>query len=488
MVGVTGSRDVEAARSGDGVEAASHRAGRYWLYFSAVLVALFCIRVLGEPWSTHFPPKYPDALNPGRSDTYYAVAHLTPLRPGFYGAPRPIGFPAFIWFSGFNSQLMVLVQTLGYCAAVAFLCATAHKLVRTRWVAYVANVLIILTAVESRFALWNTQILSESLAISLGIAALALWWRVAAGGSASTVTWAWISTVAWVLVRDAHAVPTLVVIIPIAAATGFLSRTWTPRVRRRLLAGSAVALLVCVYVYGAAQVGKRNRLPLYGNIGLRILPDPALKAWFVKGGMPLDAALESRTGKTEFDDNRFFENSPSLARFRRWASGPGGRLLLESYVVRFPDWYRMFSRQWKPALSDDFAGYDSYGVSHRLPARPLGQLGGPRSVRGLDVWLLLAVAGLVAAAVFSRRRAVVAFAGGALLAALVELYASFVGESFEVNRHLLGALNRLSLAMIICVAIGADAAWQRWRASQHSTDGPSEPLAVTPGQERLFDG
>jgi hypothetical protein len=409
-------------------------------------------------------------LNPGRTDTYYAVAHLTPFNPSFYFAPRPIGYPAFIWLLGFNSQLIVVVQTLGYCGAVAFLCATVHNLVTTKWVANVAVALIVVIAIEGRFALWTTQILTESLGFSLGMVALALWWRAAAGGSARTVTWAWAWTIAWALERDADVAPIVLVIVPLAVAAALLARKLTPEVRRRLLAGAAVAIFACVYIYGAQQVGKRNRLPLYGNVGLRILPDPSLRAWFVKGGMPLDAALESRTGKSEFDDNRFFENSPSLAAFRRWASGPGGRRMLESYVVRSPDWYRMLAKQWTSILSENYAAYDTYGASHRLPTRPLGQLGGPENGRGLAVWLVTAGASLAVAAAVTRRRAVVVFGAGALAAALVELYASFVGESFEVQRHVVGAVNRVSLVLVVCIAIGADLLSQRWRASQHRTD------------------
>lgn len=66
---------------------------RYGLYISAIVVALFFVRVLGEPWDTRFPPQFPDALNPGRTDTYYAVAGLTPFRPSFYWAPRPFLYP-----------------------------------------------------------------------------------------------------------------------------------------------------------------------------------------------------------------------------------------------------------------------------------------------------------------------------------------------------------------------------------------------------------
>ena len=39
---------------------------------------------------------------------------------------------------------------------------------------------------------------------------------------------------------------------------------------------------------------------------------------------------------------------------------------------------------------------------------------------------------------------------------MVEIYLSYVGDSMEVNRHLIGALCRLSLMIIICVALAVD--------------------------------
>jgi len=42
---------------------------------------------------------------------------------------------------------------------------------------------------------------------------------------------------------------------------------------------------------------------------------------------------------------------------------------------------------------------------------------------------------------------------------LVDLYLTFAGDSLEVGRHLVGPLDRLSVMLVISIAIGADAIW-----------------------------
>lgn len=430
---------------------------RFAFYLGAVLVALFFLRVLGEPWDTHFPPKFPDALNPPRTDTYYAIASLTPFRPEFYWAPRPIAYPALIWALGRNSHLVVLAQMTGYCAAFGFLCVTALRLIRNRPIAIAATLLLVLVAAQGRFALWNTQVLSESLGISLGIMVIASWWRVAAAPSLRRVTWAWVWTTLWVLARDNYAVPVVAGVLPAAVGFGWLARTLAADVRRRLLVGAGVTVLVIGYVYAAQQASGRNKYPLYSNIGVRVLPDPALRAWFVDGGMPLDDALRARQGKFAFDDDRRFETDPALARFREWAEGPGARRMALSFVLRAPDWYGFLADEWERMLEYDYGDYDSYSVLDRLPARIPLHLAGPGTPRGLVVWLALAAIASALALRRFPRSGPVWFGLAGIVLVLLELYVSVAADPLEVLRHVVGALARLSVMLIVCTAVALDA-------------------------------
>jgi hypothetical protein len=362
-------------------------------------------------------------------------------------------------------------------------------LLATRAVAVTAIVFIVLISIEARFALWTTDILSESLGITLGLVAITAWWRASAEPTERRLTWAWVWTIAFVLERDSHTIPVLVVVVPAAAAVALLAKRISPEIRRRLLVGAVAAVLACGYVYVAQKVSGRDRYAVENNFGVRVLPDPALRAWFVKGGMPLDAALLGRTGKNAFDDNRQFDTDPALARFRNWADGPGSRRFLESLVFRSSDWYRMLDMQWNTILSDNYGAYDGYGVSHRLPQRYPAQLGGPQTKSGLAVWLVVAAGALVAAVVVSGWSGSILFAGAGLVAVLLELYTSFAGDALEVDRHVAGALNRLDVIVVLAVAISADALWRHRRSGrakeatspEQVEDSPQLTLDMTPG-------
>jgi hypothetical protein len=342
---------------------------------------------------------------------------------------------------------------------------------RTRVVAWVTIVLLVLIAVEARFALWTTQILSESLGISLGILAIAAWWRVSTAPTKRRVTWAWVFTIAWLLERDAQTLPVALVVVPIAAAAWYWGRSLTQEVRHQLISGALVALVACGYVYVAQSHSGRNRYSVEDNIGLRVLPDPSLRRWFVEGGMPMNAAVEGRTGKSAFDDNRAFDTDPALASLHNWVEGPGSRRMLESFLLRSPDYYRMLSKQWNSILSDNLTAYDGYGVEHRLPQRYPLETGGPGTSHGLSLWLFLVVVTLGFATALSRRRGPLIFAAGGLVAVLVDLYLTFAGDALEVSRHLVGPLDRLSVFLVLSIAISVDLVWQ----ARRPTSGDAAP-------------
>jgi hypothetical protein len=57
-----------------------------------------------------------------------------------------------------------------------------------------------------------------------------------------------------------------------------------------------------------------------------------------------------------------------------------------------------------------------------------------------------------------RRRALGLFAGFLLIPAWIDLYLSYAGDAVEVSRHLVGPLSRLSVAIVVVIAIGIDSA------------------------------
>jgi hypothetical protein len=468
-------RDVEAPPQASG----RRRAG---FYVGAVVTGLFLVRLLGASWSSHFPAVWPDATF--AKEGYLAVAAKSPFRPSFYNAFRPIGYPFLLWTLGRNTQLTVVAQAALYCAGAGALIATALRVMQSRAVGVICAALLAGVAVQAKFALWTTQILSESLAISLGFCALAAWWRFAVEPTRARARWGILFLILWLVVRDAHVLPTTVVFVPVILLVAWLGKHLGDGIRRTLAIGAALVLLTAVYSYFAQSSSHRATLSFHNVVGVRILPDKQLTNWFVHHGMPLDQALRTRTGKSGLDDDFYKSTDPAFAQYRHWARGAGPRALAESLVFKGPHYVSLLYDDLPSVLRADVQYYDTQGVYNRLPREMPLQLGGPTTRRGLTVWLVLAAAALAAALALAlqRRRGagIVVFGATALVLTLLELYTTWVGDPLEVQRHLVGTLSRLSMILVVIVASAADVGIDARRARPPVEDEPPQGPAPEP--------
>jgi hypothetical protein len=441
------------------------------LVLGALATAFFLVRVLGGPWP-HFPATYPDSFS------YLKVAARGPFHFKFYFDERPIGYPLLQWSMGRSTTLIVVAQTLIYVTAFWVLCMVLVKELSSRTVAFIAVVLIGAVAIEPRNSLWNDVILSESFSSSLAILSIAAWFRAAARPSLRTLKWAWIGTVAWILVRDTNVLPTLLVILPGALGLLFFIPRRERQIRRRLIVGAVSVVLVCGYVYVSQAHSHRTQYSVDDVVGMRVLPHPSITKWFVQGGMPLDDALRARTGHNAWDDNSAFLDAPNLAKYRTWARGPGGRRLLLSMVFLAPDWWKDFHHELPNILKQPNTEYDSYGVAKRLPTHWPAPLGEPRTTAAFWFELWLAAAGLTIAAFERRRRLIVYMLAIGMLSAIVDVWTSYTGDPMEVNRHLVGPMLRLDVLALMAIAIGADSAFTQFRSWRKTRNAPTPEPAT----------
>ena len=158
--------------------------------------------LLGPGWAEGFPAIWPDATWPRES--YLALARLGPFRPGFWLGFRPPVYPLFCWIFARNTRIIVFAQVLLAVGAVTALAVTAARNLRSRAVASVAVVLIVAVPLQARYAMWHTQILSESVAGSLGLLAIAAGWRFAVRPTVARAVGAVTLVAGWMLTRDAH--------------------------------------------------------------------------------------------------------------------------------------------------------------------------------------------------------------------------------------------------------------------------------------------
>ncbi|MET0326315.1 MAG: hypothetical protein ABW219_13915, partial [Ilumatobacteraceae bacterium] len=441
-------------------------------HVTVVLVTIFVIRVVGSGFGAGYPPFFPD------SSSFAAVARRGPFTGRFWFDERPIGFPLLYWAVGRSGRFVVLVQITLYVAAFGAVIAVALRTLRSRLAQLFVTVFMVALALQPRFALWTTHVLSESLAITTGIAAVAAWWWFAAGPTRRRAVLALVVSGAFVLVRDSNVVVFAVSVIPVLAVVGWRSRRADPDVGRTLLAGAAIGVVLCGYVTISQDVADRNIYPVINNVGERILPDAGMTAWFATHGMPLDDDLRAHTGDDSFDDGSAMLEEPALAEFREWATGPGQRWQLISYVRHAPFWMGLLGDRLDELLHYDYAEYDSLGVGDRLVSPVLD---GPRSSRQLVLWLAVAAAGLLLAASARRLRAQVVVVTVAAAGALLDVYVSYSGDSLEVQRHLIAPWARLSVCLVLAVGLGIEWFADRRRAAAATDSTIDQPVidAVT---------
>jgi hypothetical protein len=409
---------------------------------------IFMVRVLGAAWPTQFAIFFPDSFS------FLKVAKLTPFAPAFYASERPIAFPTLLFLLGRSTVVTVVVQTFLYGLAYLFAAVTMCRLLKTNEARVIGVVLVLSLAIEPRFALWTTHILSESLGMTLATVSVIMWWRFSANPTTRLLNWAGIATIGWITVRDSNVPPWMAVGVPALFIASFAWKSAPANLRRAMRIWAIVTLVVCIGVTAAQAANGRNRYATMNNVGLRVLPNHELTEWFQDQGMPVDAALLERTGKSSFDDSWAMLTSPDLAKFRDWADIRGQRTMLMSYVRFAPHWMRQLSHDLPVILASDQSAYDKFGVGERLPDPPPAQLAGPTTRTGFEVWTLIAVTGLVLA--LFRRRVQAVVLGLLLVSSFIDLYMAYVGDSVEVQRHMVGPLSRMSLIMLICLGIGVD--------------------------------
>jgi len=271
--------------------------------------------------------------------------------------------------------------------------------------------------------------------MSLGIAVIAAWLWFADRPTGSHLVLCWLLTAIWTMTRDSNLLVVGLCAVPTALAASRWWRSASPAVRVALRRGVVGMLVVGLYVVAAQASSDRNRYPTLNVIGQRVLLDDDVTTDDEQWGMPIDDAVVGRVGKNSWDDGSAFLTDPTLTALRDWAE-TRGQIVHLSAMVRFAP--RFVSDVWADLpsnLSTDHRSDDLFGVSDRLPGDlPLG-LDGPRDATQLACWALVGAAGLAASIARGRRRRSVVLMV-VLASVAIEMYASWLGDSVEVQRHL----------------------------------------------------
>jgi len=412
--------------------------------------AVLAARVIAGDWESKFPIVFPDSFS------FIKIADRGFLSPHFWFGERPLLTPFILRSVGGGVREFVLVQTLLYFMAAALLCYILLRILKSRIAQAMSNICILAVVVQSRYALWNTHVLSESLSMSTSLLTISAWLWYSHVRTNRSIALAWIASVLWMLARDSNAATALFMLVCVIAVPRIVRPRAARPLNKKFLPGALAILLIGVFSYVGQNVSGRNDNPVMNNIGLRVLPNPQLSNWYESHGMPISESLIERTGKNAFDDQWKMLNEPNLQQFRKWSRDSGQFWQMLSFIRFAPHWINQSFQEIDSELAYDNHDYDLFRTAQKLPDGSWLGIGGPQSEMALLIWLLLALISLYLIWRSQHRiRAIVLMV--LLLSSFVDYIVSWVGDSVEVNRHLVGCFFRTSIILGVVLACGVNA-------------------------------
>jgi hypothetical protein len=419
------------------------------IYLLTIWVAVMTTRVIAGSWNSKFPIEFPDSFS------YIKVADFGPLSLNFWFGERPLLTPLLLWVVGGGVREFVLAQTLLYFIAAATLCYVGMRVFSSNIARIISTVCVLSIATQSRYALWNSHLLSESLGMSTSIVSVIAWLWYSHEQSKKSITLAWIATAVWMLARDSNTAVTIIVAVSLTASLFILRNRNASKSSKDFRVAAVALILIGSFAYIGQNVSGRNDNPVMNNIGQRILPNSQLLDWYEDRGMPVSDVLLERTGKNAFDDQWKMLTEPELESFREWSRESGQFWQLVSFIRFAPHWISQSVNDLDGKLAYDYHDYDKFKISDKLPDGSWLRIGGPQSQLALLIWLFLAVLSL--SMVWKSNNRVRAIILTLLLAScFVDYFISWVGDSVEVNRHLVGPFFRTSIILSVILASGAN--------------------------------
>lgn len=391
-----------------------------------------------------YPRTYPDTA------VYDAMSRLPltssrlwlgeapPLLPLFWKL-LPAGYWVFTW------------RTLGQWI-VSVLCWAALALALRPWFAnriprWLAVTTILAFSLEPRITLWDGALLTESLAVSLGVAlcAATLWFLRSTGLRSGAVVLG--VAAAWSLERDINAYVSLAIILPAALIVAWRSDR---RAGFVLALGALCVVFATVSLYSRSE---RQKGLLVDVVVQRVLDNPAELRYFVDRGMPQAELLRQMRVKPYPHGSPYLTDT-RLIPFRRWMRQNGKRVY-GGFLLSHPGYaFGAPLRDVTPLITPSVS---IYAPEYAKPALPwlMRQAVFPTRPRFFELLLI----GALLLVGFLHRVANRAWVVGIslVLSAVPHGLLVWHGDSAEVDRHalLVSILLRLGTWMLILLGIDA---------------------------------
>jgi hypothetical protein len=428
-----------------------------WLPAYFVVALLYCVVRIGAV--LHAPP-YGVNVWPDTAE-YIAAAHRSLLSAGFWAGLRSPTVPLFYKLLP-TDHLRLIGQVTASIVAWLALAVSVGRSIHDRRVRLGAFVFVLAFSLVLPIIEWDTQLLSESLTITLTAAVIAVWLGLVRRPSRIKVAGLLGLLLLWALARDSNAYVLLFALV--------LPLVWLVRGHHR---GLAIATIVgFVAIVAAADVssseGDRWKRPLIDVVAKRVLPDRSAVAFFRGRGMPTSPDVVAQLAVRGFPHYPFLLKEPHWPQFNHWLETKGQQTYL-SYLADAPGktistvWGSrafLFSTGTGTEVNLALSVYRPPGIVRVLPSVLAHTLYPPTM---LSVWLYVFVSAAIALSVLVRRRIRAEWTVPLALAVLALPHAFIIAlaGAVELPRHALVLGLTLRLACFLALALALDA----WIAS-----------------------
>ncbi len=382
--------------------------------------------------------------------------------PVWRGGARPPALTTMFWSLGERPGLIVALQLLVHVAAIVTLAyAIWNHMFPSMWLRRVSVIAVFAYGTATPLYQWSLCVLSESLANSALLFAIAL---LALQSEAERSSLRYTGGALAALLFAAHLRPSYhAAVFGALVLAPFFIPSFRSRRGLTVLGGFAIASVLSVllsqFVHERPDPASTpwsvsfQEMAIGNVIGRDIRSDPGRYARFRREGMP--SVPSNLAGKYSWDDYEGFL-TPAM---RKWIRDRGTTTVIKDAIAELPRGLAtVFGTSRRTFGGNHFWIYFPRDGS-RLLVRPIGQ--GQRvlddalfSANAVTVPLL--VAGLFAAAVRRRSRRLLLMIGGPLL---IASWLSYYLDAAERDRHMfLGALGLRTLAfwgLLDCLWLGA---------------------------------
>ncbi len=365
--------------------------------------------------------------------------------------PRPFTVPLFYKLAGSKPEVIIQMQKFIHSLATLFLAYALLLIINRVWIRYLMLFCVYLLMSWWNILGWASQLLSESLSMSLLFCWIASFLMIWKKKNLFFILFHLLLTVLFSFSRDTWPYIIILFYFLISVFTLFSQRSFFTK---------AFFLLTCSVILffiqlNTARVGHRHRLPLMNTMTVRILSNPGYTAWFEVRGMPDVKLLHPiyRGVDVNLDSDRhkiwnLYWNENYKA-FSDWTSDKGRNEYMR-FLISHPSYFFLFHEN-KRQLQRIFAynlWYTPKIRGYSLLTEPVFPFFGFISVSVFCILLVILF--------FRKRDPILLFPVLLWLIFFANVFLLYNSDALEVERHLFITMIAIQLIGFISVGLILD--------------------------------